>query len=103
MISQNTARKLAYETLRFKIGTIPYLGDADETEHFFVYPILYRNAELSESQEPIRFYEERQIGKIKFEKSSGNITRTDNVTLKDRISDIEEECENGELDVVRSY
>lgn len=82
---EKKARKNAEKRLRYKIGNLPHLGEADLAENEYTFPILISLPrvifdETPEGSKPVdvKFLDDAKVGEICVDIQSGDVTRQTN-------------------------
>lgn len=98
-VPEEKARESAEETLRLEIGNLPHLGDPEIEEGEYIFPLLISLPRVifdKEGEEPVgvRFLEETEIGEIRVNAATGEVTdRTDLHEIEAEIEEKEKEIE----------
>lgn len=84
LISKSEAKKQAQETLAFEIGNLPHLGEPEETEAEYVFPLLTTMPRVifDENRErpvDVKFMSEDEVGEIRIDGESGEVSHRSNV------------------------
>jgi hypothetical protein len=84
LVSESEAEKKAQETLAFEIGNIPHLGEAEETETEYIFPLVTTMPRVifDESRErpvDVKFMSEDEVGEIRIDGESGEVSHRSNV------------------------
>lgn len=101
-LSKEEAKKKAAKELRFNIGNMPHLGEAeyDEQKQAYIFPINYTHPELPETTGgDVEFYETQQIGEMTI-LENGEIQRTPNEKLRENISEVREKAKSGKIEKI---
>lgn len=106
-ISLEEAKKEATRELRFEIGNLPHLGEAeyDEERGGYVFPIKFTKPDIPDleaGEEDVEFYQARQIGEM-LVKDNGEIERTPNEELEEEIRELNQLAEDGKLEKLNDW
>jgi len=89
LVSEEEARKKAEETLAFEIGNLPHLGETEETEAEYVFPLVTTMPrvifdEHRERPVDVKFMSENDVGEIRVDGVSGDVSHRSNVYKVER-------------------
>mgnify|MGYP000574980328 CR=1 FL=1 len=79
IISRREAKRKAQEVLAFKIGNLPHLGEPEETQDDYIFPILTTMPRVifdEERERPVnvKFMSEDKVGEIRIDAVSGDVS-----------------------------
>jgi hypothetical protein len=84
LISKSEAEKQAQKTLAFEIGNIPHLGEPEETETEYVFPLLTTMPRVifdENRKRPVdvKFMSEDEVGEIRIDGETGEVSHRSDV------------------------
>lgn len=102
MIDVEKATEIAWRTVRFEIGTIPFLDNVRHESDTYTFDIMYSYTEMPTEQngnEDVIFYEPQKIGELHVSNEE-DISYTNTDKLQTNITQIKQQARNGKIDTV---
>lgn len=100
MIDLEKAKEIAHHTLRFEIGTAPFIDNVQCNADNYAFDIMYTYTELPAKQnDDVVFYKPQKIGELQVF-STDDVSYTNTDKLYDNIKQIKQQAQNGNIDTV---